>query len=97
MQKILHPKCEIDPPKVPLDYAWARKLGLIRRPAAFVSSITDERGEELSYAGMKVGYRISKHAYFGRRFFSHAITFASNEKGSIELFRLIIAADFKSV
>ncbi|SPQ95814.1 ATP citrate synthase [Plasmodiophora brassicae] len=50
----LVPRGEIEPPKVPLDYDWARKLGLIRRPAAFVSSITDERGEELSYAGMKI-------------------------------------------
>lgn len=52
----LVPRGEIEPPKVPLDYDWARKLGLIRRPAAFVSSITDERGEELSYAGMKVRF-----------------------------------------
>eukprot|EP00474_Spongospora_subterranea_P008588 CRZ09046.1 hypothetical protein [Spongospora subterranea] len=51
---VLVPKCEVEPPTVPVDYDWARKLGLIRRPAAFVSSITDERGEELTYAGMKI-------------------------------------------
>ena len=38
-------------PKMPMDYAWAKQLGLIRKPAAFVSSISDDRGEELTYAG----------------------------------------------
>ena len=33
---------------------WAQELGLIRRPAAFLSSICDERGEELLYAGMPI-------------------------------------------
>jgi len=42
------------PPTIPVDYAWARKLGLIRKPSAFISSIVDERGEELVYAGMKI-------------------------------------------
>lgn len=31
-----------------------QELGLIRKPANFVSSITDERGEELLYAGMTI-------------------------------------------
>lgn len=31
-----------------------QELGLIRKPANFVSSITDERGEELLYAGMPI-------------------------------------------
>lgn len=37
-------------PTIPVDYDWARKLGLIRKPSAFVSSIVDERGDELVYA-----------------------------------------------
>ena len=41
-------------PTIPVDYDWARKLGLIRKPSAFVSSIVDERGDELVYAGMKI-------------------------------------------
>jgi len=41
-------------PSIPVDYEWANKLGLIRKPSAFVSSIVDERGEELMYAGMKI-------------------------------------------
>lgn len=43
---------EPEPPKIPVDYHWARKLGLIRKQAAFVSTISDERGDELTYAGM---------------------------------------------
>ena len=45
---------ERDPPTVPMDYSWAQELGLIRKPAAFMSSICDERGEELLYAGMPI-------------------------------------------
>merc|ERR1719476_962053 len=41
-------------PAVPLDYTWAKKLGLVRKPAAFVSSISDDRGEELKYGGMTI-------------------------------------------
>jgi ATP citrate (pro-S)-lyase len=39
---------------VPIDYQWAQELGLIRKPANIVSSISDERGEELLYAGMPI-------------------------------------------
>jgi ATP citrate (pro-S)-lyase len=41
-------------PKIPIDYAWAQELGLVRKPAAFVSTICDDRGEELLYAGMRI-------------------------------------------
>lgn len=47
-------KEEVEPPKVPMDYDWARKLGLIRKPAAFISTICDERGQELSYCGVPI-------------------------------------------
>ena len=39
---------------VPMDFKWAQELGLIRKPAAFMSSICDECGEELLYAGMPI-------------------------------------------
>ncbi|XP_076808864.1 ATP-citrate synthase-like isoform X2 [Clavelina lepadiformis] len=45
---------EVPPPTVPMDYSWARELGLIRKPASFMSSISDERGQELLYAGMPI-------------------------------------------
>jgi ATP citrate (pro-S)-lyase len=37
-----------------MDYAWARELGLIRKPASFMTSICDERGDELLYAGVPI-------------------------------------------
>jgi len=48
----LPPVSEPPTPTMPMDYAWAKSLGLVRKPAAFVSSISDDRGEELLYAGM---------------------------------------------
>jgi len=47
-------KPEVTPPTVPMDYNWARELGLIRKPASFMTSICDERGQELLYAGIPI-------------------------------------------
>lgn len=51
---ILIPVPEPGTPKIPMDYTWAKRLGLVRKPANFVSSISDDRGEELKYAGIKI-------------------------------------------
>lgn len=51
---VIEPQPERPPPPVPLDYAWAKELGLIRKPATLMSSICDERGEELLYAGVPI-------------------------------------------
>jgi ATP citrate (pro-S)-lyase len=48
------PKPEVEPPVIPMDYKWAQELGMIRKPAAFISTISDERGQELLYAGMRI-------------------------------------------
>jgi ATP citrate (pro-S)-lyase len=50
----IQPKSEVNPPVIPMDYKWAQELGLIRKPAAFISTISDERGQELLYAGMRI-------------------------------------------
>uniref|UniRef100_A0A671R9Y8 ATP-citrate synthase n=1 Tax=Sinocyclocheilus anshuiensis TaxID=1608454 RepID=A0A671R9Y8_9TELE len=50
---IIVPAQEVPPPTFPMDYSWAR-LGLIRKPASFMTSICDERGQELIYAGMPI-------------------------------------------
>ena len=47
-------EAEPEIPKVPIDYSWAQELGLVRKPAHFVSTICDDRGEELLYAGMPI-------------------------------------------
>ena len=51
---VIVPIVEPETPKVPIDYAWAQELGLIRKPAQFVSTICDDRGQELLYAGMAI-------------------------------------------
>ncbi|KAI0037237.1 citrate synthase-like protein [Vararia minispora EC-137] len=51
---VIVPQVERDPPVIPMDYKWAQDLGLIRKPAAFISTISDERGQELLYAGMRI-------------------------------------------
>jgi len=45
---------EIEPPVIPYDYAVALKQGIIRKPASFISTISDDRGEELRYCGVKI-------------------------------------------
>ncbi|KAF7617653.1 hypothetical protein AFLA_006567 [Aspergillus flavus NRRL3357] len=50
----IQPQPEPVPPKIPIDYSWAQELGLVRKPAAFISTISDDRGQELLYAGMPI-------------------------------------------
>ncbi|KAL7750271.1 ATP citrate lyase subunit 1 [Sorochytrium milnesiophthora] len=51
---VIVPEPEPEVPKIPIDYSWAQELGLIRKPASFVSTICDDRGQELLYAGMPI-------------------------------------------
>jgi succinyl-CoA synthetase alpha subunit len=45
---------EVEPPILPLDYEVALKQGMIRRSANFISTISDDRGDELRYCGVKI-------------------------------------------
>ncbi|CAG8664997.1 17327_t:CDS:2 [Gigaspora margarita] len=51
---VIIPTPEPEVPKVPIDYSWAQELGLVRKPASFMSTICDDRGQELLYAGMRI-------------------------------------------
>merc|ERR1712088_504890 len=62
---VIVPQPEVPPPPVPMDYAWAREVGLIRRPATFMTSITDERGDELMYAGVRISEVVKKNSGIG--------------------------------
>ena len=53
-QGTIVPEAEPVVPKIPIDYSWAQELGLIRKPAAFISTISDDRGQELLYAGIPI-------------------------------------------
>jgi len=48
------PQKEKPVPQIPVDYKWAQELGMVRKPAAFISTISDERGQELLYSGMPI-------------------------------------------
>ncbi len=50
----IKPAPEVEAPTVPMDYAKALKAGLVRKPANFITSISDERGEELLYGNMTI-------------------------------------------
>jgi len=53
-------KAEPAVPKISMDFQWAKRLGLIRKPAEFVSSISDDRGEELKYSGVPISSAITE-------------------------------------
>ncbi|KAA3677397.1 ATP citrate (pro-S)-lyase, partial [Paragonimus westermani] len=59
------PKPDRRPRPVPLDYSWAKELGLIRRPAAFTSTICDDRGSELLFAGVPITQVINENLGIG--------------------------------
>ncbi|XP_071454638.1 ATP-citrate synthase [Hetaerina americana] len=59
------PEPEVPPPTVPMDYSWARELGLIRKPASFMTSICDERGQELLYGGIAISEILKKDIGIG--------------------------------
>merc|ERR1719198_2659814 len=56
---------EGETPQVPMDYTWAKKLGMVRKPANFISSISDDRGEELKYCGVTISDVFQKDVGIG--------------------------------
>jgi len=56
---------EGETPQVPMDYTWAKKLGMVRKPANFISSIADDRGEELTYCGVTISDVFAKEMGIG--------------------------------
>ena len=60
---IVHP--EPDVPKVVKDFAAMHKAGMVRKSANFVCSISDDRGEECTYAGMPISKVVKEGGGFG--------------------------------
>jgi succinyl-CoA synthetase alpha subunit len=46
---VIKPAKEAPAPKFPMDYAAAMKQGVIRKPAEFICTISNDKGEELTY------------------------------------------------
>ena len=62
---IVVPQPERPVPSIPVDYKWAQELGMIRKPASFISTISDERGQELLYSGMAISEVFSEEIGIG--------------------------------
>lgn len=48
------PAPAVEAPPIPADYGLAARAGLVRRTPQFVSTISDDRGDELVYAGKPI-------------------------------------------
>jgi len=48
------PPSDVKPPVIPIDYKIAMRDDIIRKPTTFMCTISDESGDELSYAGVKI-------------------------------------------
>lgn len=48
-----------------LSFLTFQELGLIRKPASFMTSIVDERGQELLYGGMPISDVFEKNVGIG--------------------------------
>ncbi|MGQ9492449.1 MAG: citrate/2-methylcitrate synthase [Anaerolineae bacterium] len=61
----LVPKPDVEPQKVPMDYADAVRLKLVRRPTEFMTTISDDRGEEPKYCGVTISEVIEQNYGLG--------------------------------
>ena len=57
---IIKPAPEVEAPAVPIDFNKALAGGLVRKPASFISTISDDRGEELMYGDMSISQVFEK-------------------------------------
>lgn len=57
---VIKPAKDLPAPKFPLDYAQAMKEGVIRKPADFICTISNDKGEELMYSDLPISKVISE-------------------------------------
>ena len=50
----LVPQPDVEPARIPVDYGVGLREGLIRRPTEFITTISDDRGEEPRYCGVTI-------------------------------------------
>ncbi|MHA1978510.1 MAG: citrate/2-methylcitrate synthase [Candidatus Hodarchaeales archaeon] len=61
----IDPVDEFEPPKLPMDYAQAAKLGIVRRPTDVISTISDERGDVPMFSGVGLDTIVSDNKSIG--------------------------------
>jgi succinyl-CoA synthetase alpha subunit len=57
---VIKPAQEVEAPKFPMDYAAAYKSGAIRKPATFLCTISNDKGEELTYSDVPISEIIAE-------------------------------------
>ena len=62
---VIVPRPEPAVPAMPMDYAAAVKKGLVRKSTNFISTISDDRGEELLYGNMTISDVFAKDIGIG--------------------------------
>ncbi|MHA2092589.1 MAG: citrate/2-methylcitrate synthase [Candidatus Kariarchaeaceae archaeon] len=61
----IDPVDDFEPPKLPMDFAQATKLGIVRRPTTIVSTISDERGDVPMFSGVGLDTLVSENKSIG--------------------------------
>lgn len=61
----IEPAPDVDVPTFPLDYVQAKKRGLVRKPAEFICTISDDSGEELTYSDVPISKVIGENYGLG--------------------------------
>jgi len=56
---------EFEPPKVPMDFSEAQRLGLVRRPTNVIVTISDDRGDVPTFAGVGLDKIIRENKSIG--------------------------------
>ncbi|MFH1685723.1 MAG: ATP citrate synthase, partial [Candidatus Micrarchaeota archaeon] len=61
----ISPAKEVEPPMLPMDYKAAVSAGIVRKPSNFVCTISDDRGEEVTYGGVPISEIIENDSGIG--------------------------------
>jgi succinyl-CoA synthetase alpha subunit len=61
----IEPIKEVEPPKIPLDFNEAIRLGMVRRQSDVVVTISDDRGDVPTFAGIGLDKIIREHKSIG--------------------------------
>ncbi|WP_455139807.1 citrate/2-methylcitrate synthase [Candidatus Hodarchaeum mangrovi] len=61
----IEPVEDFEPPKLPMDYTEANRLGLVRRPTDVVCTISDERGDVPMFSGVGLDSIVEQNKSIG--------------------------------
>jgi ATP citrate (pro-S)-lyase len=64
-KKVITPADDSEPPGLPADFKVAEKEGKVRKATNFICSISDDRGEEVTYAGVPISEIIENDMSIG--------------------------------